>query len=372
MERNLERSKVTDERVPIILAEIQTTPTPCHSLILTGNAITDDGSRSLASFLQSNPTLKSLALGFNKLTPTGISIVADALHQNTNLQVLDFTMNSVQDTGAEALADCLSHNKALKKLILYKTSISDDGIQALATTLVEANDTLTYLDVGSNRFGENGLSILALVLATSSTLESLSLRNNDIRAAEAEELAEAMMANSNSALKTLDLRANKLLDRGARHMARALSHDNCHLRCLDLQRNMITGQGCGALAEALETNTDLCSINLDDNKLIEEDVQTLQIISAHVQSNLLAELQKEESEPKTADAGSQTTLNSVDVAVQSRPEEVSVPLVVEPPRTSPEHDNIVKQAPTSLASFSLLLAFAAGVVVGVSFTKKWK
>lgn len=66
-------------------------------------------------------------------------------------------------------------------------------------------------------------------------------------------------------LEVLDLEDNLVKHRGAKALARALSHDTC-LTMLNLGGNLLCDSGASALLPALH-NGNLCSLDLSDNRL---------------------------------------------------------------------------------------------------------
>ena len=98
-------------------------------------------------------------------------------------------------------------------------------------------------------------------------LTELNLAVNEIGAAGAAQLAEAI--RKNSVITDLGLEDNDLGDEGAAHMAGALCENNV-LKNLDLENNGISAEGAAHLAGALRVNTVLKHLNLGYNRLGDE------------------------------------------------------------------------------------------------------
>ena len=94
-----------------------------------------------------------------------------------------------------------------------------------------------------------------------STLQHLSLADNDIFDQGAAELADALKLNTN--LQSINLANNRIGDKGAQELAEALKL-NPTLTTLDLSGNPIWDAGARAIADALQFNTALTDVQLDE------------------------------------------------------------------------------------------------------------
>ena len=84
------------------------------------------------SFLLEDARCRALALGNNKLTD--ISFV-HSLRKNCHLRYLDLCYNHIGDKGAKVLATVLKTNKSLQSVFLFENKIGDGGAKALAGAL---------------------------------------------------------------------------------------------------------------------------------------------------------------------------------------------------------------------------------------------
>ena len=179
-----------------------------------------------------------------KRLPLKISDTIIRVAQNDpSLTSLNLGDNRIGDDGAKALATALKNNTSLTSLNLLGNRIGDDGAKALATAL-ETNTSLTSLELGFNRIGADGATALATALKNNTSLTSLNLLNNDIG------------------------------DEGANALAAALK-TNTSLTSLELGFNGIGADGAKALAAALKTNTSLTSLNLVNNGIGYETNSTI-------------------------------------------------------------------------------------------------
>ncbi|EQB77572.1 protein NLRC3 [Camelus ferus] len=285
------------------------------SLSLQSNMIRDDGARFMAEALAANRTLSVLHLQKNTIGPVGTRRMADALKQNRSLKELMFSSNSIGDGGAKALAEALKVNQGLESLDLQSNSISDSGVAALMGALC-ANQTLLSLKGGHQAGKPLELGSLAQPLQTSAPVPRVApgLRENSISSEGAQDLARALCANST--LKSLDLTANLLHDQGAQAIAVAV-RENRALTALQpcpapplcfpgpthredgggrwevgahavprpvtcflqgplgiylslLQWNFIQASAAKALGQALQLNTSLTSLDLQENAIGDE------------------------------------------------------------------------------------------------------
>lgn len=139
------------------------------SLYLTGNAIGDEGAKTIAATLTN---LTSLYLGHNAISDEGVKAIAAKL---TKLRSLGLDNNAVGTEGARSIAKSLAN---LKELDLGWNSygegwnkIGDEGAKAIAGLT-----SLTSLDVSKNEIGADG----AKAIANLTNLTSLNLSRNSI------------------------------------------------------------------------------------------------------------------------------------------------------------------------------------------------
>jgi hypothetical protein len=116
------------------------------------------------------------------------------------------------------------------------------------------------------------------------TLTSLDLGRNQIGAAGAKAVSEAL--KHNTTLTSLDLEANLISTAGAKDLSEALKH-NTTLTSLNLGRNQIDAAGAKDLSEALKHNTTLTLLDLGYNQIGDA---CLKEINALLQRNQQARL----------------------------------------------------------------------------------
>ncbi|KAG0374146.1 hypothetical protein BGX24_010795, partial [Mortierella sp. AD032] len=163
----------------------------------------------------------------------------------------------------ERLAEAVKTNSTLTTLDLYGNSIRAHGAVALSKALT-TNSTLATLNLNSNAIGDNGAVALSEALKINSTLTTLHLKFNSIGEKGAVALSEAL--KSNSTLTTLDLHFNFIGKNGAAALSEAFKTNSC-LTTLDLSGIKIENHGAVALSVALKTNSTLATLKLSNNAI---------------------------------------------------------------------------------------------------------
>ena len=192
------------------------------------------------------------------------AVLAAVLEANTTLTNLDLQGNNIGPTGAESLATALKTNTTLTHLDLSGNNIAPGGAVSLATAL-KTNTTLTNLDLQGNNIGPGGAVSLAAALKTNTTLTKLDLQGNNIGPFDAESLATALKTNTTLTNLCLSY-GNNIGPAGVESLAKALK-TNTTLTDLDLSGNDIGPAGAESLATALKTNTTLTNLDLSGNNI---------------------------------------------------------------------------------------------------------
>lgn len=245
---------------------------PLDCWYIAGNLIGPEGIRHVCEALADDTRVTSLWLKRNPLKPEGMVHLAALLRANRCIEVLDLVNCGLLDEGFETLLGALvgpGRNTTLKHLYVGTNGLTARSAAPLARYL-ETDCQLESLSISCNRFGDEGLEVLAPALARATTLRRLSLASNRIGPRGARALADALAENRT--LQLLDLGftkstlavgevGNLLGDEGAQAVARLLS-TNRALRSLDLLHNDISQTGVNALREALQGNPALLSLQL--------------------------------------------------------------------------------------------------------------
>ena len=177
----------------------------------------------------------------------------------------------VTHEGARSLAAALGQCSSLVTLNLRGNMIKAQGARSLASVLGQCS-SLATLDLGGNDIRAEGARSLAGALQQCSSLAMLDLGGNNIRAEGARGLA--LVLGRSSLLATLDLCSNGIGDEGARGLAAVLQQCSS-LATLNLAFNGIGCEGARSLAAVLGKCSLLTTLNLGHNGIGCEGVRSL-------------------------------------------------------------------------------------------------
>ena len=183
--------------------------------------IRSDWETSLRAVVELLRTLRVLDLYANGIEYDDMRIIADGLRACRSLTVLGLEHNRLADEGAEKVASALRENREcqLETLSLTDNNIGVAGSVALAAYLEESS-SLRILSLGQNAVGDAGVTALATALMknTESQLRNLDLHCNGIGPAGGKLLAS--YAVSSTMLVWLDICGNRSLDEASRRVLR--------------------------------------------------------------------------------------------------------------------------------------------------------
>ena len=111
----------------------------------------------------------------------------------------------------------------------------DRGITHLATML-RTNSTLTDLNLATDNIGKSGAGALGEMLLVNAHLESLNLNGNSIGSEGASEIVRALQ-HANTRLERLSLDCTEISEEFYLVLAQALRSPSCPLRLLSASRN---------------------------------------------------------------------------------------------------------------------------------------
>ncbi|XP_072893939.1 NACHT, LRR and PYD domains-containing protein 12-like [Hemitrygon akajei] len=245
----------------------------CEVLGLWNNELGDSGVKLVAAALR-NPECKiqKLRLNYNGLTASCAKDFASALTVNHSLVVLDLGGNELGDAGVKPLFECLSKPECkIEELCLWALNLTDSCTKDLSSALA-TNNSLTGLDLGSNKLSDSGVKQLSVILGKPDCkLQTLGLFKNGLSDSSAEDLASVL--KTNNSLKELDLGHNELGDSGVKLVSVALRNAECKIQKLWLWDVSLTYSGAEDLASALSTNTSLTELDMSENELGDSGVK---------------------------------------------------------------------------------------------------
>ncbi|XP_030646346.1 NLR family CARD domain-containing protein 3-like [Chanos chanos] len=261
---------ITEDGCATLASALNSNPSLLRELDLSGNKPGDSGVKLLSAVLK-NPQckLETLSLCNCSITEEGCATMASTLISNpAHLRELDLSENKPGDSGVKLLSAVLKNlHCRLKKLSLYDCSVTEEGCAALAAGLSANPSHLRELDLSENTPGESGMKLLSSVLKDPNCkLEKLRLLNCSITDEGCAALATSLSSNP-SHLRELDLSENKAGDSGVKLLSALLKDQNCKLETLRLRVCNITEERCAALASALSSNPSrLRELDLSHNK----------------------------------------------------------------------------------------------------------
>eukprot|EP00899_Mesostigma_viride_P005877 jgi/Mesvir1/15290/Mv06502-RA.1 len=175
---------------------------------------------------------------------------------------MQVTHYGLGNRGAIPLAEALKVNNVCSAIRLGDNLLSDEGAICIAHA-VETSHSITELDLSDNKVGGKGVAMLAkLLVPGASALHTLSLKGNKLLDRDVLPLLEALLTNT--AMFVLDLSCNQLAERTGIALADALCV-NTTLVDVNLGWNNLGPKGGAAMAKALTENRQLQCLNLGWN-----------------------------------------------------------------------------------------------------------
>ena len=163
---------------------------------------------------------------------------------------LDLRINQITSVGASIIAKALNNNTVLKNLNFDEDRFGDMGVHAITKTLSLNNCKVCLLDLQSTGITDKGAEYLAEMLKANTTLIGLLLGNNEIS------------------------------DRGVQYLTNALTHRNTTLCSLYINDNkLISDASVNSLVEMLNHNPTLTCLRIDVCNLSEKGKEKLRQIA---------------------------------------------------------------------------------------------
>jgi Ran GTPase-activating protein (RanGAP) involved in mRNA processing and transport len=216
-------------------------------LKLGGNILGDKGCAMIPAMLESVP-LVELHLHNNLIGDEGVRSIAQGLGLNQSLRVLNLNANRIRDTGTENLA----------AVLMLKGGKHNDVLGAVNYM----SRTLGIVPAGSIRRKS---------YTTNTTLGSLHLSSNFLSDTVAGQIADIIQANCS--LTNIELASNRIGDVGAKNLAEALKvpyldkEGNKVGRNLILNCNNIGGSGIIALMRAVKMSGQVHTLGVEGMKV---------------------------------------------------------------------------------------------------------
>lgn len=214
-ERMLFGMKISDATS---LSHIFKSTTSLTTLGLPGNLIDDDLLRMLMTGLIKNSSITSLDLSHNKITNHGARLLSKLLGPESVITSLNLYDNQIHAEGGRYLSRGLKYNTSLMELDMRLNRLADDGGRMLLEGLID-HHSLTVLNLSSNTLGKESAEVLGEILSDPATaLRSIDLSSNALLESDADVLLQGLLHNVS--VIALDLRQNTQIPADAACLAK--------------------------------------------------------------------------------------------------------------------------------------------------------
>ncbi|EGG23299.1 hypothetical protein DFA_05431 [Cavenderia fasciculata] len=232
------------------------------------------GSQFVGAPLRVNPHISSITVMHSHLNDEDGVALFSALSGNSGLLHLNASFNQLGDESVRLLARMLEcAGCKIKTLNLATNQITDDSMDALIDAIVGI-DTLSELDISSNRIGERGgVSIGQRLIPHDRSLRTLVLASNDIGPDAGMAIGQGL-ATPDIMIESLNLAHTLIGDDGAMAIAGAL-HSNRSLKHLDLSFNCLENDAGCAIGAAIAKNQAVTTLLLKRNQFGEHTVKVI-------------------------------------------------------------------------------------------------
>lgn len=239
---------------------------------LAGNCITSDALKPLVDAWIISKSVTNIWLKRNPLGPSSSDDLFRLITQTPNLRTLDLDQTSLSDAGVASLFTNLATYTSttpipLRHLYLNGVGASTTAANAISTFLDSPHCNLISLYLGNNPLGSPGCTVLAPGIASSSSLERLSLQSVGLTDTGAVAILDSAAGNLFPRLRMLDLSQSYATeDLGARYnyLTDAIvpavqgllsSLDATALQYLDLGQTQLSPSGLNAIHGTFLENT---------------------------------------------------------------------------------------------------------------------
>ncbi|XP_046380358.2 leucine-rich repeat-containing protein 45-like [Haliotis rufescens] len=196
----------------------------------------------------------TLDLSTNSLTPKSCAVLGKVIAPDRTFTEYKFADCMLSEDALKGLSQGFIHNSYCKKLDLKGNNIRGAGTEALGK-LLRQNHSIVSLCLEWNAMGmlDMAFAVFCDGVGSSSSLQALDLRNNQINHEGASELAANLKRNTT--LRALDLRWNNIGLLGGRALIEMLK-SNKTLSRLELAGNNIPSDILKSIETAVDNNAD--------------------------------------------------------------------------------------------------------------------
>jgi len=237
-----------------------------NKLDIIGNDIDEDGVHTLAELLVKNTTITSLSIGESDLSTLNIVPIFDSLRNNTHLQKLIIECDALNYANFKSLITMLYSNMTLRHLELRMITLDLENLHIFADAL-RSNIQLEKLTVCNeesiqddlNFINNEFMSIIIDALMYNSNLKYFEICSGYIDDTDA--LMIANLLKTNTSLETLKLYDTNIEINGAINLCK-----QSQLKYLDIyidNHMWISNNTINELSEVLRKNTTLTTLGIN-------------------------------------------------------------------------------------------------------------
>ncbi len=270
LELNLENTSLDANITPALFEGLIANQT-LKTLVLSNNLFQEPDAKQIKAYLAGIKSLESLSLASIFISADAWKLVGEGLAANSSLQTLCLETNKIETDDLRVLVEPLGKHKTLKRLSLGDNGLDETSGAELAA-LVSKSTSIESINLRCNFLRPQGIGPLFAALKSNTSLKTLSLRKNQLKNAGAEIVAEYLRTGT-SCLEDLDLSSN-LIDSGGVALASALAPNKC-LRILNLSDNGLGDEFVETLSGSMKENVALEIIVLENNKISNKGATSL-------------------------------------------------------------------------------------------------
>ena len=207
---------------------------------------------------------------FTSSDASDYSRLGAAIGNNTHLEELRVFLgaNQALDIANTEFFDGLKRNSSINDLTLdcnQQTLIGGVGHEILKS-YQKINNNLTCICIFRVVLDNGGGDAIADTLRWCRNLETINLGWNNITDEQLLPMIDAIKVGCNTSLEELILCRNRIGNAGCHALATLLADTNCNLKHLNLDSNQIGNESAIAIANSLASNTNLESLDLEENQ----------------------------------------------------------------------------------------------------------
>ena len=207
--------------------------------------------------------LVELNLMNNKLGDVSVKYIAQAIGGVCQIAKLNLTCTKMSYKGAVSILYATIKATKLVELTLDRNYLDGAKLRVIREMLVQ-NKRLETLNMNECQLGEDGAEYFAGGLPANNTLHYLNLASNNFGDAGVEQLATGMIVHKGFQLKHLDLSNNFVSDEAGKQLAVGLAHNHT-LLSLSLAENTLTEESGLAILETMKVHPVLSRMDLSKN-----------------------------------------------------------------------------------------------------------